>query len=98
MWFGPASSVLSISPVRKLLATLLNSAHSSIAVGGTSGKSTVTGMIGWILHACHLQPTVMNGAMVDVEFRTSPSCTLRASSRSSGDHGIVRQREESIES
>jgi UDP-N-acetylmuramate--alanine ligase len=33
-------------------------------VGGTSGKSTVTGMIGWILHACHRQPTVMNGAVM----------------------------------
>jgi UDP-N-acetylmuramate--alanine ligase len=43
---------------------LLNAAHHSIAVGGTSGKSTVTGMIGWILHACHRQPTVMNGAVM----------------------------------
>ena len=47
----------------ELLAQLLNRAHHSIAVGGTSGKSTVTGMIGWILHACHRQPTVMNGAV-----------------------------------
>ena len=36
----------------------------SVAVGGTSGKSTVTGMIGWILHALHRQPTVMNGAVM----------------------------------
>ena len=48
----------------ELLARLLNQAHHSIAVGGTSGKSTVTGMIGWILHACHRQPTVMNGAVM----------------------------------
>ena len=48
----------------ELLAQLLNRAHHSIAVGGTSGKSTVTGMIGWILHACHRQPTVMNGAVM----------------------------------
>jgi UDP-N-acetylmuramate--alanine ligase len=48
----------------ELLAQLLNSAHHSIAVGGTSGKSTVTGMIGWILRACHRQPTVMNGAVM----------------------------------
>ena len=47
-----------------LLAQLLNAAQRSVAVGGTSGKSTVTGMIGWILHACHLQPTVMNGAVM----------------------------------
>ena len=48
----------------ELLAQLLNDAHHSVAVGGTSGKSTVTGMIGWILHACHRQPTVMNGAVM----------------------------------
>ncbi|HEX3423427.1 MAG TPA: Mur ligase family protein [Sphingomicrobium sp.] len=48
----------------QFLAELLNSAHRSIAVGGTSGKSTVTGMVGWILHACHRQPTVMNGAVM----------------------------------
>jgi UDP-N-acetylmuramate--alanine ligase len=48
----------------QFLARLLNSAHRSVAVGGTSGKSTVTGMIGWILHACHRNPTVMNGAVM----------------------------------
>jgi len=48
----------------ELLAKLLNAAQKSIAVGGTSGKSTVTGMIGWILHALHRQPTVMNGAVM----------------------------------
>ena len=48
----------------QLLAKLLNTAQKSIAVGGTSGKSTVTGMIGWILHSLHLQPTVMNGAVM----------------------------------
>jgi UDP-N-acetylmuramate--alanine ligase len=48
----------------EFLAQLLNGAQRSVAVGGTSGKSTVTGMIGWILHACHRQPTVMNGAVM----------------------------------
>ena len=48
----------------EFLAKLLNSAQRSVAVGGTSGKSTVTGMIGWILHADHRQPTVMNGAVM----------------------------------
>ena len=47
-----------------LLAELMNAARLSVAVGGTSGKSTVTGMIGWILSACHRQPTVMNGAVM----------------------------------
>ncbi len=48
----------------QFLAELLNAAQHSVAVGGTSGKSTVTGMIGWILHACHRRPTVMNGAVM----------------------------------
>ena len=48
----------------QLLAKLLNAANRSIAIGGTSGKSTVTGMVGWILHALHRQPTVMNGAVM----------------------------------
>ena len=36
----------------------------AIGVGGTSGKSTTTGMIGWILHAARADPTVMNGAVM----------------------------------
>jgi UDP-N-acetylmuramate--alanine ligase len=48
----------------ELLAQLFNAARNGIAVGGTSGKSTVTGMIGWILHACGRDPTVMNGAVM----------------------------------
>ena len=48
----------------QLLAELLNAAQRSVAVGGTSGKSTVTGMIGWILYALNRQPTVMNGAVM----------------------------------
>jgi len=34
----------------------------SIAIAGTSGKSTVTGMVGWILNHAGLEPTVVNGA------------------------------------
>ena len=48
----------------QLLAELLNEAGTSVAVGGTSGKSTVTGMIGWILHHTGRKPTVMNGAVM----------------------------------
>jgi UDP-N-acetylmuramate--alanine ligase len=47
-----------------LLAELFNAAETGIAVGGTSGKSTVTGMIGWIMHAAGRDPTVMNGAVM----------------------------------
>jgi UDP-N-acetylmuramate--alanine ligase len=48
----------------QLLAELFNAAAIGIAVGGTSGKSTVTGMIGWILHHAGRDPTVMNGAVM----------------------------------
>jgi UDP-N-acetylmuramate--alanine ligase len=47
-----------------LLAQLFNTAATSIAVGGTSGKSTTTGMIGWILQATGRDPTIMNGALM----------------------------------
>jgi UDP-N-acetylmuramate--alanine ligase len=48
----------------ELLAELFNAAPLSIAVGGTSGKSTVTGMIGWILDQAGRDPTIMNGAIM----------------------------------
>lgn len=48
----------------ELLATLFNAAPASIAVGGTSGKSTVTGMIGWIMTEVGRDPTIMNGAVM----------------------------------
>ena len=48
----------------ELLSELFNAAPLPIGVAGTSGKSTVTGMIGWILHACGRDPTVMNGAVM----------------------------------
>lgn len=48
----------------ELLAALFNRAGQGIAVGGTSGKSTVTGMIGWILHETSRDPTIMNGAVM----------------------------------
>jgi UDP-N-acetylmuramate--alanine ligase len=48
----------------ELLAELFNAAATGVAIGGTSGKSTVTGMIGWILHATDRDPTVMNGAVM----------------------------------
>ncbi|ODS98742.1 MAG: UDP-N-acetylmuramate--alanine ligase [Erythrobacter sp. SCN 62-14] len=48
----------------ELLASLFNAAGNAIAIGGTSGKSTTTGMIAWILHEYGLDPTVMNGAVM----------------------------------
>ncbi|MBI0473960.1 UDP-N-acetylmuramate--alanine ligase [Sphingomonas sp. MA1305] len=48
----------------QLLSELFNASDLRIGVAGTSGKSTVTGMIGWILHATGRDPTVMNGAVM----------------------------------
>ncbi len=48
----------------ELLSSLFNAAPQAIGVAGTSGKSTVTGMIGWMLHALGRDPTVMNGAVM----------------------------------
>ena len=48
----------------ELLAGLFNAAPQRIGVAGTSGKSTVTGMIAWILHLAGREPTAMNGAVM----------------------------------
>ena len=47
-----------------LLAEMFNAAPLGIGVAGTSGKSTTTGMLGWILHRTGRQPTIMNGAVM----------------------------------
>ena len=53
-------------PIQKraeILAWLFNQGE-GIAVGGTSGKTTVTGMIGHILHYNKRNPTVINGGIM----------------------------------
>ncbi|QKR98669.1 UDP-N-acetylmuramate--alanine ligase [Sphingomonas sp. CL5.1] len=47
-----------------LNARLFNASRLPIGVAGTSGKSTVTGMIATILHTAGHDPTVMNGAVM----------------------------------
>jgi len=76
----------------ELLAILFNSAGTGIAVGGTSGKSTVTGMIAWILHRAGLEPTVMNGAVMK-NFATSEAPF--ASALIGGDRFFVSEVDES---
>ncbi len=48
----------------ELLAQLFNAAPLGIGIAGTSGKTTTTGMIGWILHATGRDPTIMNGGVM----------------------------------
>lgn len=47
-----------------LLAEIFASYPYNIAVGGTSGKSTVTAMIGYILDKANFKPLVINGALL----------------------------------
>ncbi|WP_109354290.1 Mur ligase family protein [Sphingorhabdus sp. EL138] len=69
----------------ELLAQQFNASPRSIAIGGTSGKSTVTGMIGWILTEAGLDPTIMNGAvMKNFVADDSPFASSRV-----GDGGIM---------
>lgn len=54
-------------PVKRrsdLLAEIFGSYKYNIAIGGTSGKSTVTAMIGYILDKANLKPLVINGALL----------------------------------
>jgi UDP-N-acetylmuramate--alanine ligase len=76
----------------ELLSRLFNAAETGIAVGGTSGKSTVTGMIAWILHRAGLEPTVMNGAVMK-NFAT-PDAPF-ASALVGGDRIFVSEVDES---
>ncbi|WP_296818923.1 Mur ligase family protein [Brevundimonas sp.] len=46
----------------QLLAELFGQASSRVGVAGTSGKSTVTAMLAWILDRAGLDPSVVNGA------------------------------------
>ncbi len=48
----------------ELLSALFNSAETGIAIAGTSGKSTVTAMLGWIMAEAGRDPTIMNGAVM----------------------------------
>ncbi len=45
-----------------LLAEVVDRASPGVAVAGTSGKSTVTGMISWILRRAGIEATILGGA------------------------------------
>lgn len=47
----------------ELLASLFN-AKRGVGIAGTSGKTTTTGMTGWMLHALGLKPTIANGGIM----------------------------------
>jgi UDP-N-acetylmuramate--alanine ligase len=76
----------------ELLAHLFNAAPSGIAIGGTSGKSTVTGMTGWILDRAGRDPTIMNGAVM--KNYATPAAPF-ASARVGGGDVFVSEVDES---
>jgi UDP-N-acetylmuramate--alanine ligase len=49
-------------PRPALLAEVVNAGKPGIAIAGTSGKSTVTGMLGWIVRLAKFPATVIGGA------------------------------------
>ncbi|MDK2748610.1 MAG: Mur ligase domain-containing protein [Brevundimonas sp.] len=62
---GAARRVGAVIKTRpQLLSQLFNAAPTSVGVAGTSGKSTITGMIAWILSQAEQNPTVVNGAVM----------------------------------
>jgi UDP-N-acetylmuramate--alanine ligase len=71
----------------ELLAALFNRAAQPIAVAGTSGKSTVTGMIGWIMTAAGRDPTIMNGAVM--KNFVAPDAPFAAARVGSGDDFVA---------
>jgi UDP-N-acetylmuramate--alanine ligase len=49
-------------PRPQLLAEVVNTANPGVAISGTSGKSTVVGMLGWLLREGGIKATVLGGA------------------------------------
>jgi len=45
-----------------LLAEIVNAGGPGVAIAGTSGKSTITGMVGWLTREAGLRATVLGGA------------------------------------
>ncbi|HEU4838270.1 MAG TPA: Mur ligase family protein [Micavibrio sp.] len=65
-------------PVRmraNVLIGLFNKAGTRIAVSGTSGKTTTTGMIGFLLKEAGMDPSVMNGGIFRNYIKDNPYST-----------------------
>lgn len=76
----------------QLLAELFNAAEVGVGVAGTSGKSTTTAMIGWILASVGADPTIVNGA--EMKNFASPEAPF-ASARLGAGPAFVAEVDES---
>lgn len=75
----------------ELLARLFNASTVRIAIAGTSGKTTVTGMTGYILNETGRAPTVMNGGI----FRNYADANPYASALTGAGDIFVTEADES---
>ena len=80
-----------------LLAEVVNSANHGIAVAGTSGKSTITGMIAWILRTTGTPATILGGAALAGEgvagcFAVGPQGGIVAAEACESDGTLVGYR------
>ena len=53
---------LELVPRPALLAEIVNHGRPGVAIAGTSGKSTITGMVAWILREAGVPVTILGGA------------------------------------
>lgn len=53
---------LEVVPRPRLLAEVVNGGVPGVAVSGTSGKSTITGMVAWLVREARVTATVLGGA------------------------------------
>ena len=58
---------LELVPRPALLAEVVNGGAPGVAIAGTSGKSTITGMVAWILRQAGTPATVLGGAALSGE-------------------------------
>jgi UDP-N-acetylmuramate--alanine ligase len=58
-------------PRPALLAEVVNAGRPGVAIAGTSGKSTITGMVGWLLRESGIAATVIGGAALAHEGTTA---------------------------
>lgn len=85
---------LAIRTRAQVLSGLFNAAQRGVGVAGTSGKSTTTAMIGWALHACGADPTIVNGASMP-NFAIETNGDARFASSVSGAGPFVAEVDES---
>ncbi len=63
-----------------LLAELVNAAASGIAIAGTSGKSSVVGLIAWVMRSLSRPITVLGGAALAEDSASYMGCCMTAAS------------------